>query len=150
MTDTILTQIRDRMIADLNADTPTGVPQATKRRYIPGEVLRTARIAVFSGEEDTRRPHNPNFPLSEHSHLMAIQVAVPVEDPADADDAAEPSRTHIAAVMGDTNLGGLALNVEEVGGRWAGNNDGGLYVLVVLMLWRVKYQTKRNDLTSKQ
>lgn len=147
---TVRQDIRDRVIADLNAAPPTGVPMTTKRRYMPGEKINTARMAAFFAEEEASRPGGAAGPITRRVLTLALQAVVCVEDPAQADDAIEPLLAHIVDMMGDTNLGGLATNVAEVSTLWASDNQSGVFILMALTRWRIEYQTKRDDLTRKQ
>lgn len=142
-------QIRDASIAALNASNPTGVPECGKRRYIPGEKLTEPRMAAFFGEEDATRPGGRSGPITKRALILVIQAMVGVETPDEADDAIEPMLEHITGVLGDTNLGGLALDVTEVSTLWA-SGEAGRFYLVALTRWRIEYQTKRDDLSAKQ
>ena len=147
---TVRTDIRDAVLSLLNTGTPEGIPETTKRRYVPGEKLVESRIAAFFAEETDNRIGGPAGPLTKRSLTIALQAMVGVENPEDADDAVEPLLTHIVDRMGDTNLGGLALNVVEVSTLWASANDAGRFYLVALTRWQIEYQTRRADLTRKQ
>lgn len=142
--------IRDRAITELNAAPPTGVPQTTKRRYVPGTKLTEPRIAAFFAEEETQRVGGPGSALTSRSFILALQAIVIVEDPADADDACEPLLEHIVSIMGDTNLAGLATDVSELSTLWASANDSGGFILAAMTRWRIKFQTVKNDLSRKQ
>jgi hypothetical protein len=146
---TIRGQVRDQIIAELNAGLPTGVPEATKRRYIPGEKLTSPRLAVFFAEEEDERPGGSRGPLTKRSLTIAIQAMARCALPEEADDLIEPMLEHIVSVMGDTNLAGLALDVAEVSTVWATANDAAFYI-VALCRWRIDFQTKKADLTLKQ
>lgn len=141
--------IRDAAMALLNATPPTGVPTATKRRYVPGEKLAEPRLAVFFAEEEVKRVGGAAGPISKRDFTLAIQAMVGVELPEEADDALEPMLVHIVEAMGDTNLGGLALNVSESSTLWASGNEAGRFYLVALTRWKIEYQTKRDDLTAQ-
>lgn len=141
--------IRDASIAALNAAPPTGVPETGKRRYMPGEKLTAPRMAAFFGEEDTIRPAGRGGPITKRSLILVIQAMIAVETPEEADDAMEPLLEHVVKIMGDTNLGGLALDVSEVSTLWA-SGEAGRFYLVALTRWRIEYQTKRDDLNAKQ
>lgn len=147
---TIRQRCRDEAIAELNAAPPTGIPQATMRRYIPGQKITEPRIACFFGNEDPSRPLGAGGPLTKREFMLAVQCVVIVEDPKDADDTMEPLLAHIVKTLGATNLDKLATNVEEKGTTWAGSNDGAAFILAALTLWKITYQTLRNDLTKKQ
>jgi hypothetical protein len=142
-------EIRDAAIAAINADTPTGLPECGKRRYVPGENTQESRMAAFFAEEDGSRPGGRAGPITKRALILVIQAIAAVETPEEADDAVEPMLEHITAVMGDTNLGGLALDVTEVSTLWA-TGQASLVHVVALTRWRIEYQTKRDDLTLKQ
>lgn len=143
-------QIRDRAILELNTDTPTGVPATTKRRFIPGEKLRTPRLAAYFAEEEANKVGGASGALVKRDFVLALQASIVVDDPEDADDAMEPLLEHVVATMGDTNLAGLALEVSEIGTLWASGNDAGAFILVAMTRWRIKFQTVKNDLSRKQ
>lgn len=145
---TLRTDVRDAAIAALNAAPPTGVPDCGKRRYMPGEKLTQARMAAFFGEEDVTRPGGRGGPIVKRDLILVVQAMVAVENPADADDAVEPLLEHIVDVMGNTNLGGLALDVTEISTLWASGNAG-MFYLVALTRWKIEFQTKRDDLNLK-
>lgn len=146
---TVRQDIRDAAIAALNAAPPTGVPETTKRRYIPGAKLTGPILAAFFGEELDERPQGSAGAIVKRTMTLAIQGAVVVEDPEQADDAMEPLLEHVVSIMGDTRLGGLAHDVAEVSTLWAASDQAGAFVLVALMRWRIQYQTKRDDLTRR-
>lgn len=151
MTDTIRKAVRDRAIYELNLDRPTGIPEATKRRFVPGQVIKESRIAVFFAEEDAMPGPGgrPSSPLTRRRLMLAIQSIVAVERPEDADDVAEDMLAHITERMGKTNLNGLAFSVTELSTLWA-SAPGDLFYLVALQRWAVDYQTAKADLTAKQ
>lgn len=151
MTLTIRQQIRDRALDELNLDRPTGVPVATKRRFVPGQVITENRIAVFFAEEDTQPGPGPrpSSPLTRRKLNLAIQAIVATERPEDADDAAESMLAHIVERLGKTNLAGLAFSVSELSIVWAAQQSD-LFYLVALQRWAVDYQTAKADLTAKQ
>jgi hypothetical protein len=145
---TIRQQIRDQVIAELNAAPPTGVPEATKRRFVPGQRLPEPRLAVFFGPtENVAR--KPGFPVKDRELVISIQGAVAVENPADADDALEPILAHVVDVMNGTNLTGLATEVTELGTEWA-SGAADLFYHAGVIRYLVRFQTKRNDLAAKQ
>lgn len=144
-------QLRDAAIAALNAAPPTGVPQATKRRYVPGAKLTGPRLAVFFLEEETIQAAGSNSPIVRRAMIYGVQAVAAVEDPADADDAVEPMLAHVTEVLGDTNLGGLATRILELGTLWqTGEGNSGLFHIAALNRWRVEFQTRRDDIALKQ
>ncbi len=146
---TIRQQVRDAAIAELNANPPTGVPECGKRRFIAGEKVTSPRLAAFFGEEDVTQPQGRSAPLAKRTLVLVIQAIAICERPEDADDAVEPMLEHITAIMGDTNLGGLALGVTEIGTLWA-TGESSVFIVAALTRWRIEFQTLRNNLNAKQ
>lgn len=146
---TIRQQVRDTAIAEINTDLPVGVPECGKRRFVAGEKVTEPRMAAFFGEEDVQQPQGRGGPLAKRSLILVIQAIAVVENPEDADDAVEPMLEHITSVMGDTNLGGLALGISEISTLWATGGDS-VFVVAALTRWRIEYQTLRDDLNAKQ
>lgn len=142
-------QIRDQIIAELNTAPPVGVPEATKRRWVPGQQLREPRLAVFFGPTETLDPPRTGFPLNDRTLIVSIQAAVAVEDPASADDEVEPLLAHVVKVLGNTSLNKLATKVEEQGTEWA-SGQAGLFYHAGITRYAVRFQTRRGDLTEKQ
>lgn len=146
---TIRQQIRDQVIAELNDDRPSDIPEATKRRYIPGDRLAAPRIAVFFINEPTRPATNRHSPLTSRELFIATQCLNLVENVEDVDDSVEPLLAWVTQVLGSSNLAGLALDIEEAGTQWEVQYADCVYVAATTR-WRVAYQTLRNDLTRKQ
>lgn len=146
---TIRQDIRDAAIAALNAAPPAGVPVCGKRRYVAGEKITAPRLAAFFGEEDVTQPQGRGGPLAKRTLVLVLQAIAVCETPDEADDAVEPMLEHITAIMGDTNLGGLALGVTEIGTLWA-SGESSVFVIAALTRWRIEFQTLRNDLNAKQ
>lgn len=142
-------QIRDQIITELNTDRPTDVPECTKRRYVPGELLRAPRIAVFFRRDPARPATGRHSPLVARELFISTQCLNLVEDPADIDDSVEPFLTWITSVLGETNLDGLAHEIEEGETTWEVQYGDCIYVAATT-LWRVSYQTLRNNLAAKQ
>jgi hypothetical protein len=149
---TVSIEIRDAVIAALNADLPSDIPTATKRRVMPGEPVRAAFIAVFLGQEAVNYPGNKRGPLTARSLEVLIELGLATDDLAAVDDLIEPMRAHVVERLGDTNLGGLATAVLERGipenGRPVWKLD--LYNAVTFVRYDVEYQTARNDLGARQ
>lgn len=140
--------IRDAVIATLNTDRPSDVPEATKRRRIPGDRIVDPVVGVFLHEEPARYPRGNNrSPVTERTRLVIVQIGVSAEDPGDLDDFTEAIREHVVARLGDTTLSGLGLAVEDRGvveAPIAYKLD--LYTMLTHVGFAVPYQTKRDDL----
>lgn len=145
---TIRQDIRDRAIAEINADLPTGIPECGLRRYVPGERILAPRMAAFFGEEDAARVNlGRASPLTKRALTLVIQAIASVENIEDADDAVEPMLAHIVSRLGDTKLNNLAIDVTEMSTLWATAESNVVHV-VALTRWRVEFQSKRDDLAS--
>lgn len=144
--------IRKRVITELNAAPPSGVPEATERRYVSGENVRgaTTRLAVFPMDETPERVGGPGGALTKRSVVMVVQCIVYVEKPDEADDALDAMLDHVVAVLGDTNLNKLATDIVEVGTQWVVDTSSGVTVALALSRWRMNYQTVKNDMSRKQ
>lgn len=142
-------QIRDRIITELNTDRPTDMPEATKRRYVPGELLTGPRIAVFFRREAARPATNRHSPLTARDLVIATQSLNFVEDASDIDDSVEPLMEWITRILGNSNLDGLAHDIEEGETVWEVQYADCIYVAATT-LWTVSYQTRRANLDAKQ
>jgi hypothetical protein len=143
-------QIRDRAIEELNTDRPSDIPEASKRRYVPGSALNGPKLAVFFGKkEDSQPATNRHSPLRLRDLQLATQCIQTVERPEEIDDAPEPMLEWVVGVLGASNLNELAHEVEEVGTYWEVEYRDLIYV-AASVLWRVRYQTLRDDLTAQQ
>lgn len=146
---TVSLDIRDAVMTALNADIPSDVPAATKRRVMPGEPVRASFIAVFLGEEPASN-RGRDDPLTRRRLEVLIELGAVTDDLAQVDDIIEPLRAHVVERLGDTNLGGLAHQVTERGvtERTAYKLD--FYNALVIVTFDVDYQTKRADLGARQ
>lgn len=143
-------QIRDRIIVELNTDRPSDIPEATKRRYVPGTQLTDPMIGVFFGRKETAAPAtNRHSPLRQRELYVAVQCVDAVEEPDQVDDATEAMLEWIVNVLGDSNLNGLAHDIEEVETVWELEYRDLIYCSATIY-WRVRYQTLKDDLTAKQ
>jgi hypothetical protein len=153
MSDPLSLTVRDAVIDALNEPAGSGdVPVATKRRVMPGEPIKEPFIAVFLDDENVNLPQGTRGAIAARDVGINIQIGVATADLSTVDDLLEPLRAHVIERLGDTDLDGLATSVIEVGipegGRIAYKLD--LYNALVFSYWRVRYQTKRADLSAKQ
>jgi len=145
----IRSQIRDQLITELNATLPTDVPEATKRRWVPGQRLPEPRLAVFFGPNETVAAKPVGFPIQDRELIISVQAALALEDPAESDDALEPMLAHVSDVLSDTTLEGLVTRIEEIGTEWGGAQLD-LFYVVAAVRFKMRYQTKIGDLSAKQ
>jgi len=152
MADPLALQLRDKIIEALNTDRPTDIPEATKLRVMPGEPISEPFIAVFLGEEAANYPQGSRGAIAARDMSVTVQLGVATATLAEVDDMLEPLRAWVVEVLGATDLDKLATSVAEVGipegGRLVYKLD--LYNALVFSSWRVRYQTKRDNLTAKQ
>jgi hypothetical protein len=140
---------RDAIIDLLNTDAPTDFPTATKLWLFPGAPFEGSRISVFMNQEPAQYPRgDTRSAITDRERMMIVQLASISEDGADLDDQAEELREWVVEALGDTNLGGLALSVEDRGileppARYKLDR----YHILVHCGWAVRFQTKRDDLS---
>lgn len=146
---TVRQDIRDAFISTINLARPSGVAEATRRRYIPGERVTEQRIGVFFLKEENQQPGGRSGPVTSRALTIATQVVDAVEDPADADDAVEPALAWLVRVLAGSNLGGLVHDVTESGTVWETLNQDLFYVAATIT-WKVNFQTQRANLAAKQ
>lgn len=146
---TVRQDVRDAVIARLNTARPANIPEATRRRYVPGQRVTNQRLAVFFVKEEDKRIGGAGGPVTHRAILIATQVVDAVEDPADADDAVEPALAWLTQVLAASNLSGLVLDIEETGTLWETSNED-LFYIAATVTWRVTYQTARANLSAKQ
>lgn len=140
--------VRDAVIDTLNTDTPSDLPQATKRRWLPGTPLKEPSIAVFFNEEENRLPGGRTSGLAARRLQIAIQCADAVESPEEADDAMEAMLSWVVKALGDTQLGGLVSWTEELGTKWYVTVLDRVYVQAVVV-FALYYQTARANMEKQ-
>jgi hypothetical protein len=146
---TVSLEIRDAAMTALNADLPSGIPTATKRRVMPGEPVREPFIAVFLGiEPATNRGRDD--PLTKRKLEVLIELGIVTEDLSEVDDLIEPLRAHVVARLGDTNLDGKSHQVTERGITERTTYKLDLYAALVIVTFDVEYHTARADLGAMQ
>lgn len=150
MSDPRALTIRDRVIAALNqTGAPANVPEATSRRAFPGDRIDSAILAVFLGAEPAEYPGNNRAAVMRRTRTVFVQIGVAVEDPADVDDETEKIRAWVVQQLGDTNLEGLVLSLDDRGIPeapivWKADAVYGL----THVAFAAQYQTSRKDLGS--
>lgn len=140
--------VRDAMIAELNADPPSDIPDAQKGRWMPGLPLAGPRIGLYFGKEANVLPQQRHSRIAHRGLMIAVQCAVIVETAAEADDAIEPLLVHVVGQLADSTLGNLATSIEEVGVEWESVPADFIYAWATCFL-QVNFQTARGDLTAK-
>lgn len=149
MSNSVRLDIRDAVIAVLNADLPTDMVEATKRRWVPSEENRGPLLGVFFLDEPAARVGGRAGPLTQRSLNIGVQVVVSATAPDLVDDLAEVVLQHVVERMGNTTLGGLATNVTEAATIWEPVKMDRIY-LSATVRFVVEFQTVRNDLSKRQ
>lgn len=144
---TIRSDIRDAVIAALNNGTPSNVPAATKRRWIPGERLSEPIMAVFYVSEDTTL-QSRTAGVSQRALRLSIQIVYLSDDIDGVDDLVEEAAAWVIEALADSNLNGLASWVQEVGTAWEAVKMERVYMVAQVQI-DVNYQTKRSDLYAQ-
>jgi hypothetical protein len=146
---TVRQDIRDAFITAINTARPVGVPEATRRRFIPGQRVSSQRLGVFFVKEENVQPGGRSGAVTKRALTLATQVVDAVEDPEDADDSVEPSLTWLVSVLAGSNLGGLVFDIQETATVWETQNHD-LFYVAATVTWTVTYQTQRANLAAKQ
>jgi len=144
---TVQQRARDAMIARLNVDRDTGVPEAQAGQWFPGDPVRGSEIHVYFHQEDARPVGGFGGDLTQNELLMVVQPVAAAETSAEVDELIEPLRKWIGSRLGDSNLDGLVHSVEYRGTKWErGRSD--LVYCAAAMGWMLKFQTARADFTE--
>lgn len=148
--DPLFVQILDRAVEELNDTRPTGVPETTKRRRIPGSKVTGPSMAVFLGNEtvDPPRGSSNQDPLSRRRLLLAVQCVNRTDDVEELDACVAPMIAWAVQVLGRTNLQKLVHYVRETGSQREPEYLD-TAIMVATVLFEVSYQTRRTDLSSK-
>lgn len=147
--DPLFVQILDRAVDELNDERPTGVPESTKRRRIPGSKITGPSMAVFLGNEtvDLPRASSNQDPLSRRRLALAVQCINLTDDVEQLDACVAPMVAWAVHVLGKTNLQKLVHYVRETGSQREPEYLD-TAIMVATVVFEVSYQTRRNDLTS--
>lgn len=144
-------QIRDGIILGLNTGRPAGVPEATARRYLPGEPIRDPELAVFLLGESASPGGGRTGPLTVRELRGAVQARGLAFDSASPEDAVDEALRWATQVLFELpkpeQLRLLIHGIDEVGTSYEVAQGDQLYVLATLQ-FSVRYQTSRADLTS--
>jgi len=139
--------IRDEIITALNIDLPVDIPPATKRRWIPGNVIREAAIAVFFVNEDVAIPGNSRGPVARRSLRVAVQCINACDTPDQMDDSIEPLISHAIARLGDLHSAKI-MQMTELESKWESGIMDRIYIAGSIV-FNVDYQTKRDNLDTE-
>ena len=139
--------IRDAVVAALNAGRPADVPEASTRRFVPGNPLDCARLAVFMAEEPVEGVGGPRGPIVRRQLSMAVQALAVSEEPDDLDDLVEPMLAWAVRALAAATFGGLAHEVVEQRTTWETARVGDRYAVAATLYLAVPYQSARADLT---
>lgn len=146
---TIRLQVRDALIVRLNAERDPDIPEATKRRFVPGEHSICPTISLFFLSEVPRQIGGRHGGIIERPLELAVQC-VAAADSADAtDDLVEPMLAWVTGRLGRAKLDGLVLDIEEVATKWEVVTLDRFYIAAT-QRWIVNFQTKRDDLNARQ
>lgn len=150
MTDSVIYSVVEAIIESLNEAPPTGVPQAGSRRYMEGEEVTAPRIGVFLGDESVgpARGHPANDPLTLRDAQIAVQCIGVADDIEKLDACVDPLVQHVVATLGRSRLGRRVHWLRETATTRRAFYQH-RYVMVLTVLFEVRYQTLRDDLTRR-
>lgn len=142
------TRILNAAVAALNAGRPAEVPEVTKRRRLPDDIIDVARMAVFLGDGQTDPPRGSSNrdPLTRRRMQFAVQCVSPTDDVDLLDSICDPMTNWAVEVLGSTNLSNLVHYVREVSTQRIPEYRD-VYVITVLKVFEASYQTRRTDQT---
>lgn len=141
-------EILDAIVDALNEDRPTGVPEVTKRRVIPGEKIESDRMAVLLGDETVDEPIQRSTldPTARRKLTFAVECVGVTNDVEQLDECVEPMVEWAVEILGRSNLDKLVHYVRETGTSRAPEMSGDVFVMKAIVFFEVSYQTRRNDL----
>lgn len=151
---TLAIDIVEAIIELLNTDVPSDVPTATNRRVIPPEPFREPLIAVFLGPQPSQPAGgSTRSPIADRERVVWVQTGIVTDDVTQIDTLLELLHKHVVSKLGDTNLGGLATDVQQRGivhpdEPFVYGLD--LYNAVQRVRFDVRYQSARANLAAKQ
>lgn len=141
-------QIRDAVIAALNVTTrPADVPEATKRRWTPGS--NDPSYAVIFIDDPVDPNQRTGFAVTRKHLTIGVECVQSADLPELSDDIVEPMLSWAEAALVNTNMDGLAHEIEYVTTKWEQGQADKVYMRATV-LYSISYQTKRGDLTLKQ
>ena len=145
---TVFGNILEAVLTELNTDRPETVPEVTKRRVLPGEVIKEPRMAVFLGDEnlDAPRAGSNLDPLAKRRLALIVQCADVTDDVDELDTILEPQMIWATRKLGLTRLSGLAHFVRETAVQRQ-PEYGDRYAITANLVFECGYQTRRDDIT---
>ena len=142
---TIRQQILEAAVTALNTGTPSGVPSAAQRRITPRDIGDLPAIDVAPGEEVVVRVGGAGGPIVKRSMKFKVRCWVKGDAP---EIAADPLIAWATKALAGSRLGGLALQIDEVGTTWIYDIADDVYG-VAEVEFSAEYVTKFNDQEAK-
>ncbi len=145
---TIRAQILTGVIGLLNTDRPQGIPEATSRRAVEGELLDGPRIGVFLGPEQVDQVGGRWGPLVERRLRIFVQCRDVTDRIEELDLITEPLLARATAALVGQDLDGLVHDIQELAIA-RDPQAGERYYQVATAEFVVNYQTRRDDQSSR-
>lgn len=144
MTTTIREQIIEAIIAQLNTGAPAGVPTLTRVKMEPNQPGQLPAMTIFPLREEVN-----HAPAGKWGHVVMRSLTLRIVVEAEGNPVDQQLDPIIAwlSQLGGSQLGGLAVDVEEQNLEWAYEESDNPYVALALDL-RVDYVTNKSDQTS--
>jgi hypothetical protein len=146
MPDSIPLQVWDAMLAALNTDRPSGIPETTLCSLDQVRAENLPWISLYPIAETIEVIGNKNDAVAV-ARACGFQLEVRAKG-SDAVRDAEALRTHVVSRLGGAKLDGLVERVHEVGTTWAEAEGDPPHVLA-RMSFRYEVPTLISDLTTR-
>lgn len=143
---TVRKQVLVAIIARLNTSRPSGIPVATSRRAIEGELPDGARIGVFLGDEAVTPIGGRWGKFVERRQQFFVQCRDVTDRNEELDLITEPLLAWASKALVGQDLGGLAHDIQELSVK-RNPQAGERFYQVATAEFVVNYQTRRDDQT---
>lgn len=139
-------QIQAAAIAAYNAVPTNGLPAASDVHWTPDLELAAPTTAIVMGSERVL-PEERDVPLRRRRLQLDVVHRVRATDVSSAAAVVDPMRIRTIARLVGSTLGGLALDVQEVGttAKYSEDSPNAMFIQALDVI----YVTRRNDLTQR-
>lgn len=127
---------------------PGGVPDARVRRSLPESIITQSEINVYFVAEDVTVKGGRFGPIVTRDVRIIVECRAVTTDPEQIDPIMDPlTDWAVESIMGGNNLGGLAIDVVELGTTWTPHFMDKYYP-VTRTSFVVSFQTSRKNSNS--
>lgn len=138
----------DAFVSVLNTDAPSDIPLARARRSLPEAKITTSEINVYFAAEDVQVKGGRFGPIVVRDVRIVVECRDVTSDPEEVDTLMDPLTDWVQKALGSSgNLGGLAIDLVEVGTTWTPFYLERYYP-ITRTSYVVSFQTSRKDPNS--